>query len=117
MVETVHPDVDGVVFSNAVVNDDGTEMSVGDNASDVTLQSLVSFPLALPEGAAVRRAVVRLYGATSFEPPNPHLTDPVLVEHLRISGRSTAPTSRRRRLGSPPAGSSPRSSWGGTSST
>lgn len=82
-VETVHCDQDGIVFSNGIVNSDGPEMSVGDNADDVTMQVLVSFPLSLPDGAAIEKAVLRLRTAATFEPPNPHLTEDVLVEHLQ----------------------------------
>lgn len=82
VVVTYYCDIDGIVFSSGIVNSDGTQMSVGDNSSDVAMQSLVSFPLPLPAGATIQKATLRLY---EFSNSNAHLTGDLLLEHLYVN--------------------------------
>ncbi len=85
VVETVSCDRDGNVFSSGLHPEDSTEMSVGDNMSNVAMQAFVSFPLSLAEGATVEKAVLRLYDSRlSASATNLHLTGDIQVEHLLV---------------------------------
>jgi hypothetical protein len=81
-VVTYNPDIDGNVFSNGIINSNGTQMSVGDKSDLTVMQVLVSFPLSLPAGATIQTATLRLY---NFDNSNAHLTEEIKVQHLQTN--------------------------------
>lgn len=80
---------DGNVFSSGLINDNGTEMGVGDNAVNAALQALLSFNLDLPANAQINSATLRLYNCDF---PGTLFPSNILVEHLQTDFETIDPT-------------------------